>query len=139
MSLIDIGKIVEKQINEFKPDTIFTHCNVDVNNDHLIVFQAVLQATRPCSSNFVERVYLFEILSSTEWRYTETFKPNVFISLDESHIEAKINAMNQYDSELKAFPYPRSEEGIRSLARYRGMQAGCNYAEAFCLLRERIK
>lgn len=134
--IIEIGKIIEKEIDEFSPDTIFTHSNVDVNNDHLRVFQAVLQATRVGAINFVKRIYSFEVLTSSEWRFVEVFKPNVFIRLDEQHIDLKIKALNEYVSEIKEFPYPRSEEGIKTLAKLRGMQIGVKYAESFNLVRE---
>jgi LmbE family N-acetylglucosaminyl deacetylase len=48
VALIDIGKIIEREIKAFRPDTVFTHSNIDTNNDHNTVFQATLQATRPC-------------------------------------------------------------------------------------------
>jgi hypothetical protein len=84
----------------------------------------------------VKSVYLGEILSSSEWRFIDSFKPNVFVSLSEADLEAKIKALQFYESEVKAFPYPRSPEGIKTLAMYRGMQAGVQYAESFYLLRE---
>lgn len=136
--IIEIGKIIEKEIKEFKPDTIFTHSNIDVNNDHLRVFQGVLQATRVGALNFVNQVYSFEILSSSEWRFVEAFKPNVFISLDKEHIDLKIKSLNEYVSEIKEFPFPRSNEGLEILAKRRGMQIGKKYAESFSLVREVI-
>ena len=48
-------------------------------------------------------------------------------------------ALAEYESEIKGFPYPRSEEGIISLAKYRGMQSANAYAEAFKLIRQIIK
>lgn len=136
--IIEIGKIIEKEIAEFHPDTIFTHSDIDVNNDHLRVFQAVLQATRVGVLNVVKKVYSFEVLSSSEWRFVEVFKPNVFVSLDKEHIDLKIKALNEYVSEIKEFPFPRSDEGLRVLAKLRGMQVGTNYAESFSLVREVI-
>lgn len=134
--LIDIGKTIETEIKEFLPDTIFTHSHTDVNNDHKKVFQAVLQATRPGAQNLVKRVYSFEVLSSSEWNYVETFKPNLFVPLDLEHVMAKINALNEYVTEIKEFPFPRSSEGILTLAKRRGMQSGTKFAEAFQLIRE---
>ena len=134
--LIDIGKIIEKEIKSFHPDTIFTHSNVDTNNDHRTVFQAVLQATRPGALNRVSRLYSFEVLTSTEWRFVEAFSPNYFVSITKEQLETKINALNEYKSEIKDYPYPRSSQGLTALASIRGMQAGTEYAEAFVLFRE---
>lgn len=135
-ALIDIGKIIESEIEIFKPDTIFTHNSIDVNNDHKIVFQAVLQATRLGALNSVPRLYSFEILSSSERKFVDTFKPNYFVKLNKKHIDLKIKAMYQYISEIKKFPFPRSDKGITTLSNYRGMQVGVEYAEAFSLIRE---
>jgi hypothetical protein len=48
---------------------------------------------------------------------------------------AKLNAMSFYQSEVYDFPHPRSIQGIEILARYRGMQAGYQFAEAFSVVR----
>tara|TARA_Y100000593_G_scaffold53094_1_gene99466 strand:+ start:3883 stop:4572 length:690 start_codon:yes stop_codon:yes gene_type:complete len=133
--LIEINKRIENEINTFKPNTIYTHSNIDTNKDHRVLFEATRIATRPGSKTFVDDVYLYEVLSSTEWNFDEAFKPNVFVGLSETHITKKVNAFDFYCSEKKEFPYPRCEKGIRTLANYRGMQIGTEYAEAFQLFR----
>ena len=133
--IIDLGKIVEDEIHKFKPSVIITHSNFDVHHDHLSTFQACLQATRPSGKDIkVDYLFSFEILSSTEWRYNNCFEPNVFVNIEEE-IKYKIMAIKEYDSELRKFPHPRSEDGINSLAKYRGMQSGFKFAESFKLVR----
>ena len=132
--ILEIGKIIEAEIEAFKPDTVFTHSHVDANNDHGIAFQATLQASRPGALNHVANVLSYEVPTSTEWRFTETFTPNYFIGI-EDEIDAKIKAMAAYGSEQKPYPFPRSAEGLRALAMVRGMQAGIPYAEAFQVIR----
>jgi len=139
VAIIEINKIIEKEIQDFKPDTIFTHSFEDTNNDHIIVHRATQMATRPGSRTFVEKVYTYEVLSSSEWRFTHTFSPNYFESLSEQDVRNKWIALAEYESEIKEYPYPRSEEGIFSLARYRGLQSANTYAEAFKLIRQIIK
>jgi LmbE family N-acetylglucosaminyl deacetylase len=137
--IIEINKIIEKEIQNFQPDTVFTHSFEDTNNDHLIVHRATQMATRPGSTTFVEKVYTYEVLSSSEWRFTHTFSPNYFESLSREDVRNKWLALAEYESEIKEFPYPRSEEGIVSLSSYRGMQSGNKYAEAFKLIRQIVK
>ena len=136
IDILDLGKIVEKHIQAVSPDTVLTHSSVDVNIDHRITLQAVLQATRPARYGFIKRVMMCEVPSSTEWRYTKTFEPNLFVSLSSDDIESKIKLFLKYETEVKSYPFPRSAEGIRTLAKYRGMQTGQEYAEAFMLVRE---
>ena len=132
--LIEIGKSIESEIAAFGPDTVLTHSHVDANNDHRITFQAALQATRPGALNHVASVLSYEVLTSTEWRFVESFLPNYFVSI-EDEIEAKVDAMAAYTTETKPFPFPRSAENIRALAMLRGAQAGVSFAEAFHVVR----
>jgi len=132
-SLIDIAKIIEKEISDYKPTTVLTHCCNDVHNDHKVTYRAVVQATRPVG-NIVKNLLSFEILSSTEWNYTETFKPNILVDIS-STIDVKINAMHCYSTEQPKYPHPRSDQVIKSLATLRGSQSGVEYAEGFEIIR----
>ena len=135
VSIIDIAKIVEKEILIFNPDTIVTHSNTDVNNDHRLVFQAVLQATRPKIKNDVKTVLSFEVISSTERNFVNTFSPNYFINLKKKDLENKKKALKCFNTEYGKFPFPRSLKALEVLANFRGIQSGCEYAEAFKVIR----
>lgn len=137
MELLDVIKVVSKYIDLYKPDTIFTHHHGDLNIDHRIVCEAVLTACRPVGNYFVDRIYSFEIASSTEWNYTygEPFTPNVYYDVTET-LDAKIEGMNCYRSESAEYPHPRSAKALKALASYRGSNVGVEMAEAFMALRE---
>lgn len=139
LPIIEINKIIENEISNFRPDTIFTHSFDDTNNDHLIVHRATQMATRPGSKIFVGNVYAYEVLSSSEWRFTHTFSPNYFEGISENDVTNKWLALKEYHTEVGEFPYPRSMEGIFTLAKYRGMQSNCEYSEAFQLIRQIVK
>jgi LmbE family N-acetylglucosaminyl deacetylase len=132
--LRDFAGIIEKKINEFKPDRIYTHGPNDVNIDHGIVYRAVQTATRPTSNDCVKEVFLMEILSGTEWNFLESFRPDYYIDVTDT-IQLKINALREYSSEKREFPHPRSDEGIIVLAKKRGSEVGLKYAEAFKIFR----
>lgn len=134
--IIEINKIIEEEIKTFKPDTLFTHSENDANNDHCIVFRATIMATRPCSSVKVNNLYSFEILSSSEWKFTSSFEPNYFEALSKDDVNLKWEALAEYETEIRDFPFPRSLEGVTTLAKYRGLQAGLSFAEAFKLIRQ---
>jgi len=137
LDLLDVIKVISKYIEEYKPDTIFTHHHGDLNVDHRIVCEAVLTACRPVGSYFVDRIYSYETQSSTEWNYTygEPFIPTVFFDVTDT-VEAKIEGMKCYKSESAMYPHPRSSEALRALASYRGSSVGFKMAEAFMALRE---
>ena len=139
LELLDVIKIVSRYIEEYKPDTIFTHHHGDLNVDHRITCEAVLTACRPVGSYVVKRIYAFETPSSSEWNfnYQEPFTPNVYFDVSDT-LEAKIEGMACYRSESTEYPHPRSAEALRSLGRLRGSNIGFNMAEAFVLLRASI-
>lgn len=140
MDLLDVIKIIGKYVDQYKPDTIFTHHHGDLNIDHRIVCEAVITACRPVGDYEVERIYAFETPSSTEWNYTYTdpFVPNLYIDVTET-LEAKVEGMKCYRSESTTFPHPRSAEALRALGTLRGSNVGMKKAEAFMILREVIR
>ena len=142
VDLLDIVKVVERQIQDLQPQIVYTHYSGDLNIDHQYTARAVLTATRPIGAYCVEEVYAFETLSSSEWNFDysaqPTFSPNVFVDISAYYIK-KEQAMRCYVSELCQFPHPRSLEGMDVLSKTRGMAAGMERAEAFMLLRKMVK
>jgi LmbE family N-acetylglucosaminyl deacetylase len=133
--LLDIIKEVEKTIDEFQPDAVFTHSNTDRNVDHKLTCEAVKTACRPMKGSSVKVLLSFEVPSSTEWGLDKrsVFSPNYFVDVSET-IGKKLEAMSAYEDELREFPHPRSLEYIEALAKVRGGQSGYNAAEAFELI-----
>jgi LmbE family N-acetylglucosaminyl deacetylase len=135
--LLDIVKIVEDIVDQIQPEVIYTHHSGDLNIDHGVIHRVVLTATRPTAEQLVREIYAFEVPSSTEWafqRLEPSFRPNFFVDVTRT-LEAKIAAMECYDTEVRQFPHPRSPEALRALAVRWGSVAGCAAAEAFELIR----
>ena len=135
--LLDIVKTVEKLINQFQPQIVYTHHGGDLNIDHAITHRAVMTATRPIQDCPVKEIYAFEVPSSTEWAFGQfqpSFQPNVFMDISAT-LETKIQAMQIYESEARFFPHPRSPEAVQAIARRWGSVTGFIAAEAFQLIR----
>lgn len=135
--LLEVVKLVEDLVQQVQPEIIYTHHGGDLNVDHGVIHRAVLTATRPVAGQPVKEIYAFEVPSSTEWAFGRTapaFRPNVFVEITAT-LEAKVTAMECYESEARAFPHPRSPEALRALATRWGSVAGCAAAEAFELVR----
>lgn len=135
---LELVQFIEKCIEDFKAEVIITHHPSDVNNDHVITSYAVQAASRLFQrkeTEFILRELLYmEVLSSTEWSLdtsSNRFKPNYFVEIGLDGVDTKIKALSEYKGVMRPYPHPRSVEGIKSLAMYRGVQAGCNQAEAF--------
>lgn len=131
---MDIVKVIGKIKNKIKPDIIFTHYGKDLNIDHQITYKAVITATRPIKGETVKEIYYFEIPSSTEWAYPLIFSPNIFFNISET-IDIKLKALEEYKSELREYPHPRSLEGVELIAKNWEMKVGLSYTEAFKAVR----
>ena len=126
------------KFKEIKPKIVYTHHWGDVNFDHQVVFDMTMVACRPHKGLQIETIYTYETLSSTEWaapNRDSSFLPNIFEILDEETVNLKAAAMEQYVTEVFDYPHPRSLEGIRVLAKQRGLMVSEKYAEAFHLVR----
>jgi LmbE family N-acetylglucosaminyl deacetylase len=133
-NLLELVKEIESEMVAFRPSIILTHNKSDVNIDHRITNQAVEVATRPYGNIYLRGVYSFEIVCSSSWVYEQKFDPNLFVDI-EPYMQTKLQAWAKYDGENRAFPFPRSEKGLITLANYRGMMSGLAFAEGFRVMR----
>lgn len=135
---LKLVQFIESCIEDWKADSIYTHHPADTNNDHVMTSYAAQAASRlfqrregvPALKQFI----YMEVPSSTEWSFDSSanrFTPNMFVEIGKEGVEVKLKALDAYTGVMRPYPHPRSTEAIEGLAAYRGVQAGCNYAEAF--------
>lgn len=137
LPLLEIIKMIERVVGKINPSVIYTHHIGDLNIDHRITHQSVMTACRPQPSFCVKEIYAFEVLSSTEWQTSNynQFLPNVFIDITD-YVHIKKDALMAYNDEMRQPPHSRSIENVLRLNNFRGNSVGCDYAEAFMLLRK---
>ena len=135
----DKGKIIDafsKCICEIEPDWVILPNPVDAHSDHRITYEVGMSCTKSFRYPSVKKIMTMEIISETDYSKTgEAFSPNYFIDITDE-MENKLNALSIYDTELGVVPFPRNLEAIKALALLRGGQAGCQYAEAFKIIKE---
>lgn len=140
---LKLVQFIEGCIEAFQANAIVTHHPSDTNNDHVMTSYAAQAASRLFQRKegiapLKEFIYM-EVPSSTEWSFDSSanrFTPNLFVEIGEEGISLKIKALSAYKGVMRPYPHPRSEKALEGLAAYRGVQAGCNYAEAFeCVFR----
>lgn len=132
-----IGKI-SKIISMVQPSIIYLPFKGDVHSDHRHIFNAAYSCTKSFRYPFIEKIYMIETLSETEFAPStkeDSFIPNVFVDITE-YFDKKVEIMKVFKSELGEHPFPRSERSLNALATLRGATAGCEYAESFMLLKE---
>ena len=130
---------VNGKINDFlkqnKPNVVFLPFP-DRHIDHRVIFDSSVVACRPVGKDFPKYVLSYETLSETHWNVPgieATFQPDLFIDISEN-IEQKLQALSFYKSQITAND-SRSKDACKALARFRGSQNGCKYAEAFKIVR----
>lgn len=137
IDLLDIIKIVQKYVDKYHPDTIFTHHYGDLNIDHRITFDAVITACRPVNNCPVKNIICFETPSVTEYNFKygdNSFKPNLFYDISDT-LEYKLKAMECYLTEKQKYPHPRSSEALTIISKRWGTVIGVTSAEAFEIIR----
>jgi LmbE family N-acetylglucosaminyl deacetylase len=142
LPLEEVIHAIRGALKETRPELVYLNHRADVHSDHRVVFQAAMSAMKPFDTNAhgVKRILSYETLSSTDAMAPDcsgSFVPGVFSDIT-GQIEAKLELMSKYESEIQASPLPRSLDSIRALARVRGATIGVQYAEAFQLVREVI-
>ena len=117
------------------PDWVFVPFP-DRHIDHRTVFDSSVVCSRPNNKNFPKIVLSYETLSETHWNVPgiePAFIPDFFINITKN-IEQKKEALNCYQSQITN-NNSRSIEACTALAKFRGSQNGCDYAEAFKVIR----
>lgn len=141
VTLLDVVKKIEHVVDEFRPDTVYTHHAGDVNVDHQVTHEAVVTACRPLPGEPVRDIYFFETLSSTEWQMMtaeRAFLPQVYVDIA-PYMEKKLAALHLYECEMRPYPHSRSYEAVGQLAALRGFTVGRRCAEAFMLGRSIVE
>lgn len=136
-TLTDIITPLERVVREVQPNIVYVQHGGDINRDHQILFQAALVATRP-TETCIQGVYAFDTASSTEWAYPRTFAADTWVDISTT-LETKLAAMACYESEVRAYPHPRSLEALQYRARAWGNQHLLDAAEAFQTIRRTLR
>ncbi len=131
IAVSEIARKTAKAIHR-PPDLIITHSHRDLNQDHRIISEVAKIIGRP--RNRAVSILTCEIPCVGLWN-GEPFQPNFYVPLSEDQLKRKIEAFGCYSEENKTFPDPYSAEGLKTLARQRGMESGSDAAEAFEIIR----
>ncbi len=111
-------------------DVVFVHWHEDVHQTHRALARAVEIATRPFRRR--RQVLQYEVATSTDQGYRDTFAPNLFVRVEERHVARKVDAVAFYATETAT---GREPESLRRRLALRGDQIGVPFAEAFVLAR----
>ena len=128
------GSIV-RFVKKHKPEMVLLPFP-DRHIDHRTIFDAAVVACRPVHPDAPRVVLAYETLSETHWNVPgvePAFVPELYVDISRSMAD-KERALAAYASQVNDAP-SRSVDACRALARFRGSQNGCEYAEAFKVVR----
>jgi len=134
----EVSTALQRLVDQVMPQVVYTTPPSDVNQDHRIVYDCTLVATRPLPGCTVRRLLCYEIGTASRFGLpagSSPFVPNVFVDIS-LYLEKKLEAMSCYGTQLHEYPHPRSLRGLRLLAEERGLGVGMKAAECFQLVRE---
>ena len=108
--------------NQINPDLVFMPSSFDVHQDHKTIFEEGRRAFKNTS------------LLGYEFMWNNfSFHSTCSIVVQERHLEKKLKALKQYESQQHRF-YAR-ENMVYGLANFRGLQISQEYVEAFEVIR----
>ena len=105
---------------DYDPDLVFLPSGNDIHQDHQVLHQEGMRAFK------MNTLFAYEL----PWNQI-TFHSEVFITLEEKHVQKKIAALKCYDSQMEKYRPYFEEDFIRSWARVRGVQVNAGFAEVF--------
>ncbi|MEE9121189.1 MAG: PIG-L deacetylase family protein [Syntrophobacteria bacterium] len=116
---------IEEVLGEVEPDLILVNYGDDTHQDHRILTQATMSATR-----YVRNVLFFEVPT------TQNFNPQVFVDISDT-LERKFKVLEAHASQVMKTNIEDMYiiELARANATFRGIQGRVKFAEAFAPLR----
>ncbi|HEX3031696.1 MAG TPA: PIG-L deacetylase family protein [Bacillota bacterium] len=108
--------------SSINPDLVILPSLLDIHQDHQTIVQEGVRAFKDCT-----------LLGYEEPWNNLRFDHTCFIKLEERHLAKKLAAIKCYRSQ--AFRYFNQQDFLTGLARVRGTQIKCQYAELFQVIR----
>jgi N-acetylglucosamine malate deacetylase 1 len=122
---------IETIIKRHNIDIVYTHWEGDANQDHINTFRATMAAAR-----YVPNVYCYEQIPVPRLS-ANAMTINSYEDIS-STFKEKIEASNCHISQMTKYNKHgfSVEDNLETLAKFRGIQAKCKYAEAFQIIKQ---
>jgi LmbE family N-acetylglucosaminyl deacetylase len=116
---------IEEVLVDVEPDLILVNYGDDTHQDHRVLTDATMSATR-----YVRNVLFFEVPT------TQNFNPQVFVDISDT-LERKFKVLKAHESQVMKTNIENMSivELAKANATFRGIQGRVKFAEAFAPLR----
>ena len=127
----DSVNVIEKEIKKYNIDTIYTHWAGDANQDHIATFKTTMAASR-----YVPNVFCYEQIPVSRMSENQ-MDINYYIDITKE-FNQKLKSSLCHDSQIIKYKSHGFDvkENLTILAKFRGIQARCTYAEAFKIIKQ---
>lgn len=126
----DLVARIENVINEVDPELLMA-MGPSFHHDHTVVYEAIIAATRPTVKRSLRQIMLMENATYSHELYSYK-QPTCYVQLTEEQLNEKIAIFSEiFPSQARTSVNMLSASGIQRWAAYRGIEARCEYAEAF--------
>lgn len=122
---------INRVIDEFNPDYIFTHWVHDTHQDHMNTAMATISAAR-----YKTNIFMHEPFPPSGRSYT-AFRPQAYFDISDT-IEEKIESLKEHKSQHEKYGDDWTD-AVLGRARARGFESGYKYAEVFEIVRTDFK
>src|ERR1051325_1422510 len=129
MPIIEVNRFVETVARRVEPSVIYTHHFADLNADHRVAYEAAAVAARPFSLPSFERLLCYPV--DTLAHAGQGARRFNYYSDITATLDVKLRAMQLYETEVRAYPHPRSLEALRYAALSNGAAVGVGAAGVF--------
>ncbi|MCB7129812.1 MAG: PIG-L family deacetylase [Candidatus Brocadiales bacterium] len=124
----DILDQILRDADRIHPDLVVGPSVNDCHQDHRVIAEEMIRAFRRSA----------EILCYEHPRNEHGFSPHAWCELTSDHVDKKISAIAQYESQEVKQDSFLDLDSILAVLKYRGMQINAHAAEAFEVVRQRI-
>lgn len=135
LDMVPIRELVsgfDKAIQSIRPDLLIFQGS-SFHQDHAVVHDAVRASLRPTFSFLPRQILVMENPTYVHTMgHEKIFLPNFYVSLSKEQLSRKLQIFRDYfPSQVRETGNCLSIDGITSWARYRGIEARTEFAEAF--------
>lgn len=123
----EITTAIDKILSSFKPDEVFVNYPSH-HQDHVVIYQCTRAAMRLKEDSMPSLFALYEYPFVNSG---DKIPGGLFYYDINEFIDEKVRLFYHYKTQIKTLPSPLNEDGIKALARMRGLECGRTYAEMF--------
>jgi len=131
----ELVDFISEQLKAYNIDTVITHADTDLHQDHIAVNKACMVCCRFKYQTKIKTVLTFATISSSDISPITSIDFNYYVEINKQTLQRKISCMEFYTHELLSMPKNRGPKPITVWAEFLGLQSGVRYAEGFKLIR----